>query len=338
MSDISENYSLKRHNSFGLDINCRYFYETDSLPELISFFKKGLKPDSRFMILGEGSNVLFTDDYDGTIIHPALRGREIVSEDKNNIVVRVSAGENWDSFVQYCVDNNWSGLENLSLIPGSAGSSPVQNIGAYGVEAKDRIYEVNGFFISNGDHKTFTNKECMFDYRNSIFKQDLKNKYIITSVAFRLDKHPRFVLSYGPVEKEFRKKPEQDLNSLRQTIIEIRQSKLPDPSVLGNAGSFFKNPIITNEIFETLKSNFPAIPFYPSGTEHKKIPAAWLIEQSGWKGVREGNVGSFAGQPLVIVNYGNADGKEIYYFAEKIINSVNEKFEIKLEMEVNIIF
>jgi len=289
------------------------------------------------MVLGEGSNVLFTGDFNGTIIHPALKGIEILSEDQDKVRVKAFSGENWDEFVKYCVEKNWYGLENLSLIPGSVGSSPVQNIGAYGVEAKDLILQVEGIMMETGEKMTFSNSECRFDYRNSIFKQDLKNRFLITAVSFSLDKHPRFELSYGQVEKEFMKKPVQDLHALRQTIIEIRESKLPDPSKLGNAGSFFKNPVITDSEYDILKVKYQGLPFYPAKMGYKKIPAAWLIEQSGWKGVREGNTGTYPTQPLVIVNYGNATGSEIFRFAEKVIDSVRKKFGVRLEMEVNLV-
>jgi len=337
MSAISEHYSLEKHNSFGFKVFTRRFYEATDPGDCINFFKEGLIPGEKFMILGEGSNVLFTSDFDGTIIHPAFKGIELISEDNHCVVVKASSGENWDDFVKYCVERNWSGLENLSLIPGSMGSSPVQNIGAYGVEAKDCIFEVEGFFVETGKFRTFTNSECRFEYRNSIFKQELKNRFLISSVTFKLDKIPRFNLEYGPVEKEFRKKPVQNLETLRQTIIEIRERKLPDPSKLGNAGSFFKNPVLPNDVFSSLKNCFPLIPSYNAGPDHTKVPAAWLIEQAGWKGHREGNTGTFPTQPLVIVNYGGATGKEVYEFAMKITESVLEKFGVSLHMEVNLV-
>ncbi len=337
MSEVFEHYSLEKHNSFGLKVYCRYFFEAPNLADLQHFFKEGLNTAARFMILGEGSNMLFKDDYEGTIIHPALTGIEIISEDENTVLIKAAAGENWDGFVKYCVGKHWSGLENLSLIPGSVGSSPVQNIGAYGVEAKDIIHEVEGFFVETGKQKTFSNTECRFAYRNSIFKQELKDRYLITGVSFKLEKHPRFQLGYGQVEKEFLKKPLQDLENLRQTIIGIRESKLPDPAKLGNAGSFFKNPVISNSDFDILKKHFPDLPSYPATAENTKIPAAWLIEHTGWKGVREGNTGTYPTQPLVIVNYGEATGKEIFRFAEKIIASVKKMFGVSLEMEVNVV-
>ena len=337
MSELLEHYSLEKRNSFGLKVYCRYFFEATNLKDLISFFIGGSVPGDRFMILGEGSNILFTKDFEGTIVHPAIRGIEIISEDEKSVRIKAGAGENWDGFVNHCVLQNWYGIENLSLIPGSVGSSPVQNIGAYGVEAKDSITEVEGFFVNTGQIKCFSNDECRFGYRNSIFKQELKNKFVITAVTFSLYKHPHFQLSYGPVEKEFLKKPVQNLASLRQTIIEIRESKLPDPLKLGNAGSFFKNPVIPETVFKSIQKRFAGIPFYPAESGMIKVPAAWLIEQAGWKGIREGNTGTYPSQPLVIVNYGNADGKEIYSFAKKIVQSVKEFSGIDLEMEVNLV-
>jgi len=336
MSELFEHYSLKTRNSFGIEVSTRYFFEATCLDVLLLFIKE--RPDSsgQLMIMGEGSNILFTRSFDGTIIHPAFKGIEVLSENSEKVQIKVQSGENWDDFVSYCVKNNWSGLENLSLIPGSVGSSPIQNIGAYGMEVKDCIIEVEGVFIDSGKHKVFSNHDCHFDYRSSIFKSELKNKFIITSVSFELNKNYEFILGYGSVEKEFRKKPLQNLQSLRQTIIEIRESKLPDPRKLGNAGSFFKNPVIPNSNFTKLQEKHPDIPFYPAGTEHSKIPAAWLIEHAGWKGVREGNTGTFPGQPLVIVNYGDASGKEILDFAKKITDSVFEIFGVKLETEVNL--
>jgi UDP-N-acetylmuramate dehydrogenase len=337
MSELTEHFSLKSHNTFGLDISCRYFFEAGSVRDLQNFFKDELKYREQFMILGEGSNILFTQDYKGTIIHPALKGIDIISEDKEIVLIKAFAGENWDSFVNFCVEKNLSGIENLSLIPGSVGSSPVQNIGAYGVEAKDCIHEVEGFFVATGEQKTFANKDCMFGYRNSIFKEELRNSFLITAVTFALNKNHHFELSYGPVKNEFLKKNIQDLSSLRQTIIEIRESKLPDPTKLGNAGSFFKNPVISNSQYRNLVQLYSEIPSYPAESERIKIPAAWLIEKAGWKGVREGNTGSYNNQPLVIVNYGNATGSEVVNFARKITNSVKAKFNIVLEIEVNII-
>lgn len=337
MSEFFENYSLKKNNTFGLDVSCKGFYSATSVSDLKYFCKTELINNKKFFILGEGSNVLFRQNYPGIVIHPFIKGIEKLKDSQAKIDLKVGAGENWDDFVSYCVQNNWYGLENLSLIPGSVGSSPVQNIGAYGVEVKDHIKHVEGFFIDSGENEIFSNEECRFSYRSSIFKQDLKNRFVITSVVFSLSKTESFELGYGPVENEFKKRPVQNLENLRQTIIDIRQSKLPDPSVIGNAGSFFKNPVISGALMNKIKNNYPTLPSYPAIDGEFKIPAAWLIEQAGWKGVREGNTGTYPTQPLVIVNYGGASGEEIHSFASKIKNSVQEKFGISLEMEVNLV-
>jgi UDP-N-acetylmuramate dehydrogenase len=334
---IKENYSLRKLNTFGLDVSSRYFFESQTTDQLFSFIGDRNLENESFFLCGEGSNILYTGNFNGLIIHPAMKGIEVMEEDDQEVVVKAFSGENWDNFVRYTVEKNWGGLENLSLIPGSVGACPVQNIGAYGVEVKDRIIKVEGINIADKSWKTIVNKDCRFDYRNSIFKHELKNQFIITSVTFRLDKAPRYHLSYGLVEKEFFKKPEQNLAALRKTIIEIRESKLPDPKKYGNAGSFFKNPVIRKGLFEELQRQFAEIPFYPAGDDKIKIPAAWLIEKAGWRGKREGNVGCFPTQPLVIVNYGGATGNEILEFSIKVMDSVRKIFGIDLQREVNVI-
>ena len=334
---IRENYSLITHNSFNLDVTAKFFLEAESQQELVGYIKREDINAIPFLIIGEGSNLLFIKDFNGLIIHPAIKGFKIIKETKNEVLINVGAGENWDEFVKYAVNNSLGGIENLSLIPGSVGASPVQNIGAYGVEVKNNIVEVNGIDLADNTLMTLSKDDCAFDYRTSIFKKELKNRFIITSVTFSLSKNPQFELSYGPVKQKFMGKKEQNLESLRQTIIEIRQSKLPDPKVYGNAGSFFKNPIINIKKFEKLMLENPSIPSYPAGDNLVKIPAAWLIEKAGWKGKREGNTGSFPSQPLVIVNYGGATGMEILDFSLKIQKSVMELFDIELEREVNIV-
>ncbi len=324
-------------NSFGLDISSRYFYEAQTTEELFSFIKESKLEYSSFLIYGEGSNILFTRDYNGLVIHTTIEGIELVEENDQEVKVKVCSGENWDEFVKYSVSMNWGGLENLSLIPGSVGACPVQNIGAYGVEVKDRIVKVEGIDIHEKSRKIIFNKDCRFEYRNSIFNHELKNRFIISSVTFRLDKNPRYQLGYELVEREFLKKPEQNLSSLRKTIIELRESKLPDPKKFGNAGSFFKNPVIKNSFFKELQQRYADIPSYPKSDGTLKIPAAWLIEKTGWKGKREGNVGCFPTQPLVIVNYGSATGVEILEFSIKIQNSVRDIFGIDLQREVNVV-
>ena len=336
MTAILENYSLKNHNTFGFDVKARSFIRFGKTAEILDFLDGNDLGDKEFMILGGGSNILFLGDFDGMILHPHILGIETVREDDLFIDLRVGAGENWDQFVGYCVREGYSGLENLSLIPGMVGSAPVQNIGAYGVEVKNRILRVDGVHLQKKKLQTIYAEECGFGYRQSIFKQDLKNRFLITHVYFRLDKQPRFELGYGILEQEFRKKKKQDAASLRETIIDIRSAKLPDPAVFGNAGSFFKNPVLTVKTFGELRDMHPGLPSYPSG-EQIKIPAAWLIEKAGWKGIRENDTGTWPQQPLVIVNYGKATGREVFEFSEQIRASVKKQFGIDLEREVSVI-
>ncbi|MFW5644501.1 MAG: UDP-N-acetylmuramate dehydrogenase [Bacteroidota bacterium] len=334
MTKHYRHYSIKELNSFGIDVRARNYLSFNSFKDLQEYVQKGIPEDH--LIIGEGSNLLFRTDYNGTLIHPAIKGINPIAEDELFIDIEVSSGENWDSFVDYCCQHNYAGLENLSLIPGAVGSAPVQNIGAYGVEVKDRILWVKGIDIDTGEWKKIFNKECKFGYRSSIFKQQLQGKFIITSVLFRLDKKPSFILDYGNIEVLFRHKGKQNLETVRECIIEIRRSKLPDHKETGNAGSFFKNPVLSVEHFSLLKTAYPDIPNFT--VEGKiKIPAAWLIEKAGWKGVREGQTGTWPKQPLVIVNYGNATGEEIFTFSEKIRKAVRDRFSIELDREVKVI-
>jgi UDP-N-acetylmuramate dehydrogenase len=337
MLKIHNNYSLKNNTTFGVDIACDYFAEPQSQEDLEYIISHAKKHDWETCVIGEGSNLLFIKNYEGLIIHPLLMGIEKVDESDSEVLVSVGSGENWDSFVAFCVDNNWFGAENLSLIPGSVGASAVQNIGAYGAEAKDIIEYVEYFDRDEMITKIFANLECEFAYRDSIFKHGRKDQYIITKVVFRLRKNGELKLNYGNVREEFLKSPNQDLRALRSTIVSIRESKLPDPKAHGNAGSYFKNPVISQEKFEKLQKIYSSAPNYPAGSSKVKIPAAWLIEQAEWKGVKDKNVGSWPLQPLVIVNYGKATGKEIYDFSEQIRLSIKEKFDIDLEREVTII-
>lgn len=328
------NYPIKQLNTFGIDVKANNYLKLDSLEDIEEYIQKGM-PENH-LIIGEGSNLLFRDDYRGTIINPDIKGINKVSEDELHVEIEAGCGENWDSFVEYCCENNYAGLENLSLIPGTVGSAPVQNIGAYGVEVQDRILWVEGIHINSGEKRKFYNKECEFGYRTSIFKRELQGKFIISSVLFRLDKKPGFILNYGNLESIFRRKGKEDIKTLRECVIEIRRSKLPDHEETGNAGSFFKNPVLSVDQFSKLRDTYPDIPSYPSG-ENIKVPAAWLIEKAGWKGVREGQTGTWPKQPLVIVNYGNATGEEVYIFSEKIRKAVKNQFSIDLEREVKVI-
>jgi UDP-N-acetylmuramate dehydrogenase len=336
MIRFTENYSLKQHNTFGIDANAKHFFEFTEPDDLQLFFdsKQSLK-DEKLWILGGGSNVLFLSDFGGLVIHPNIPGIQVVKEDRQNIWMEVGAGEVWDEFVQYAVDYQLGGVENLSLIPGLVGAAPVQNIGAYGQEVGNVVVKVKGFDLNTMSKREFLAEECEFGYRNSIFKSTFINTFIITSVVFKLEKFPEYILNYGQVEEKASMKGEINLSTIREAVIEIRQSKLPDVKELGNAGSFFKNPEVDSELAEKLKSEFENIPVYPAKNGKTKLAAGWLIEKAGWKGVRNGDVGVHEKQALVLVNYGNATGQQIYDFSEKIKQSVFEKFGVKLEREVN---
>ena len=337
MFEIKENKSLKKYNTFGIDVKSRFFVECSSLKELSDFLIIHQKQQLLLMVLGGGSNVLFTKDFDGYILRPFIKGIEVIEETLEDIKVRVGAGEDWDEFVGYCVERNWGGIENLSLIPGNVGTSPIQNIGAYGVEVKDVITDVETIEIETLKTHHFNNTECNFDYRNSIFKKALKGKHIISHVTFVLKKQPVFKLDYGNLEKELESCNEINLKNIRQAVINIRNSKLPDPEEIGNSGSFFKNPVIESSKADKLKKQFEDMPSYIHGEGLIKLPAGWLIEKAGWKGKRIGDAGVHEKQALVLVNYGKATGAEIYQLATEIQKSVKEKFDIDLEMEVNII-
>ena len=337
MLKIFENFSLKKLNTFGIDIKTKYFVQITTVNELLELFANKKFINERKEILGFGSNILFTKDFDGLIIQPKILFKKIIKNTKDFVVVKVGAGEIWDDFVKYCVTNNFYGAENLSKIPGTVGACPIQNIGAYGVEAKDIIQEVEFFRIAQKKLDIYNNKVCNFGYRKSIFKTDLKSKIIITSVTFRLSKHINFNIEYKGIREELNKYEIIDIQNVRNAIINIRQNKLPDTEKLGNAGSFFKNPIISKEQFEALNNKFQNIPYYSIPNNLYKIPAAYLIDKSGFKGYKSKNAGVCKTQPLVLVNFGNSTGLEILELATIIENGVFQKFGIKLEKEVNII-
>ena len=336
--NILENYSLKPHLTFGTDTIAQYFVQISSEEELKQLLQTEYAQNPIFF-LGGGSNILFTKDFNGLVIQLCLKGisEEILNE--NEVLVTGKAGENWHQFVQYTLNKNYGGLENLSLIPGSVGASPVQNIGAYGVEIKDTFYSCKVLDINNLETKTLYSKDCNFGYRNSIFKQK-KGNFVILEVTFKLSRKNHIIKTeYGAIKMELERMGIQDYNikQVSQAVVNIRKSKLPDPKITGNVGSFFKNPTISVSEFEKLRLSFPEIPSYevPNG---KKIPAAWLIEKCGWKGKQIGNVATHHLQALVIINTtGNATGQEIWDFSEKIISSVKEKFGITLEREVNVL-
>lgn len=331
-----EDFSLKHNNTFGFDVKAKFCFAFTELADLHTFLHSNQSwKEEKLLILGQGSNILFTGDFDGLVIQPQVPGIFIIKEDRQNVWIEAGAGENWDDLVQFAVDYGFGGIENLSLIPGNVGAAPVQNIGAYGQEAGNVIEKVKGFDLQTGENVEFSTTECEFGYRSSIFKSRLKNRIIITSVVFKLEKFPEFILGYGDVEKRASEKGEICLATIREAIVEIRRSKLPDVTELGNAGSFFKNPVVLVEVAQNLKQKYTSLPVYPATAETSKMAAGWLIEQAGWKGFRDGDAGVHEKQALVLVNYGNATGKEIFDLSEKIKQSVFEKFDVELEREVN---
>jgi UDP-N-acetylmuramate dehydrogenase len=337
--NLQKNYSLKELNSFNVEAKTKYFVEIFSVEELRKILVNDNFSNYKKLVLGGGSNILFTKDYDGLIIKNSIPGISIVNENEKEVIIESGGGVDWDELVKYCVNKNYGGIENLSLIPGSVGAAPVQNIGAYGQELKDCFEELSGLFIDSGKHRIFRKFECDFSYRNSNFKSELRNKFIITSVRLKLSKRPFVNLSYQQVKEELlsRKIEKPSISDIRDIVIAIRKSKLPDPKKLGNAGSFFKNPVVNLEKFNFLKEVYPVIKSFPASENKVKISAAWLIEMCGWKEKRIGDAGVHQKQPLVIVNYGSASGEDIYNLSGQIKNSVTDKFGIDLENEVNII-
>jgi UDP-N-acetylmuramate dehydrogenase len=334
---ILADYPLKSRNTFGIDICCKQFCAPASEDEVLQIACDGIFSNA-FFVLGGGSNVLFAGNYDGCIIHPAIDFIRKVEETDDAVVIEAGAGTKWDSFVRYCVENNYYGVENLSHIPGTAGAAPVQNIGAYGAEAASIIHTVRYFDIDSNTFKSVSNPQCQFGYRSSIFKHTLKNKAVITAVKFILKKNAALQTHYGALEEELsRLGAGITLQTVRQAIINIRSAKLPDPTVLGNAGSFFKNPVVSADKAQELQGLYPAIPIYADSSGKAKVSAAWLIEQCGWRGKRIGNVGVHPQQALVIVNYGNVTSCEILAFAQNIADDVSLRFNIKLEREVCIV-
>ncbi|MBE6273088.1 MAG: UDP-N-acetylmuramate dehydrogenase [Bacteroides sp.] len=334
---IFRDYSLLPHNTFGMDVKASVFIEYASVEELKKVLSLYVK-DNQWLHIGKGSNLLFTGDFSGIILHSAIKGYEVIHEDTNEVVVRVGAGEVWDDFVAMTVENEWYGAENLSLIPGEVGASAVQNIGAYGVEVKDLIVGVEAIEVSTGKESIFKNEECGYAYRESVFKSSLKYQYLVTHVSYRLKKTPCYHLDYGNIRLELEKqKVRLTLANVRQAIISIREAKLPDPKLQGNAGSFFMNPVISREHFDALLVDYPLIPHYEVDAESIKIPAAWMIDQCGWKGKRLGRAGVHDKQALVLVNLGGAVGAEVIALSEAIQKSVYEKFGINILPEVNFI-
>jgi UDP-N-acetylmuramate dehydrogenase len=336
---IQNNISLKPFNTFGIDVSAKYFCEITSVDELKELLSSEIAKPGKKMVLGGGSNVLFTKDFDGLIIKNNLRGIGVEEENGNSIRIRAGAGEVWHDLVLWSLEKNTGGIENLSLIPGNVGAGPIQNIGAYGVEIKNVFEELEAIHIYTGETRKFNSRDCRFGYRDSVFKNELKDQYVITSVVLRLTKHPVFNTSYGAIETQLERMGIKTLSvkAISDAVIQIRKSKLPDPAVIGNAGSFFKNPEVTREKYLQLKSSYEKIAAYDLPEGKVKLAAGWLIEQCGWKGKVVGNTGSHKDQALVLVNYGNASGKEIFDLATEIQFSVKEKFGVEIEKEVNVV-
>lgn len=336
---IRENISLRPYNSFGIEAKTKYFAPFRSVDQLQEIFSAKDRVHDAKLVLGGGSNILLTKDFNGLVLKNEIPGIAVTNEDDDHIYVKAGAGVNWHELVMHCVQNNYAGIENLSLIPGSVGASPMQNIGAYGVEVKDVFHELEAWHLADQTLKKFSAIECAFGYRESVFKRELRGAFIITHVSFRLNKNPVFHTSYGAIEEELKRMGVQELSiqAISQAVINIRSSKLPDPKAIGNAGSFFKNPFIEKSHFANLQNQYPDIPGFPHDEGHVKVPAGWLIEQCGWKGFRRGDAGSYAKQALVLVNYGAATGEQIYDLSEEILQSVKERFGVALEREVNII-
>jgi UDP-N-acetylmuramate dehydrogenase len=334
---ILSDYSLKKYHTFGIDVSAQYYTEVNSIDEFKELQQNTVYKNNPLLILGGGSNLLFTKNYAGLVIKNNLKGMELIKQDEDHVWLKVAAGENWHGFVLWCVANNYGGVENLSLIPGCVGASPMQNIGAYGVEIKDVCDTVQGIDLQTGEERTFTNADCRFGYRESVFKHIYKNKYLITAVVFKLNKKPVFNTSYGAIEQELKAMGvEPSIKTISDAVINIRSSKLPDPTKIGNAGSFFKNPEVSKQKHDELKQQFPKLVAYTLDNGNYKLAAGWLIEHCGFKGKRIGDAGVHVNQALVLVNYGTAKGEEIYKLSQQILDTVKDTFGVTLEREVNI--
>jgi UDP-N-acetylmuramate dehydrogenase len=334
----SQNVSLREYNTFGFNVKAKEVFQVDSTEDVLQLIQNGVFR-KKHLILGGGSNVLLRDDFDGAIVLNRIGGFEIVREDSDSVQIRVGAGENWHKTVIRTVENGWGGLENLSLIPGSVGAAPMQNIGAYGVEIKSCFVQLHAVHLESGEIETFTNAECEFGYRESIFKRAAKGKYLIVNVDFELQKNPVFHIEYGAIRSQLQDMGTEKLSvkAISDAVIAIRQSKLPDPKEIGNSGSFFKNPVISIAHYNRLKNEYAELPAYPVDDNQVKVPAGWLIDQAGWKGYRDGDIGVHKNQALVLVNYGSGNGTDVHQLSEKIIADIKERYDIELEREVNVI-
>ncbi|WP_029038406.1 UDP-N-acetylmuramate dehydrogenase [Salinimicrobium xinjiangense] len=334
---VLQHISLKPYNTFGIDVTARQLVEVTSVEDLKEVLQKSYA--SELFILGGGSNMLLTKDVEQTILHINLRGKQIIEENQDEVVVEAMAGENWHEFVMYCIERDFGGIENLSLIPGNVGTAPIQNIGAYGVEIKDTFESCTALDVQTLELRTFNREDCRFGYRDSIFKNEAKGRYIILSVRFRLTKRDhKLNTSYGSIDLFLEEKGIKDpgIKDISEAVISIRQSKLPNPKELGNSGSFFKNPVISTAELADLQKQYPEMPFYVLDEERVKIPAGWLIDRAGLKGYREGDAGVHEKQALVLVNYGNATGQEILALSQKIQERVSDMFNVSITPEVNI--
>ena len=339
MKDL-KHYSLLPHNTFGIQANCDRFIDMETEDDVMKLKDMLDDKDMPLLIIGRGSNLLLTDDYHATVLHCSIKGKTIVKEDGNSVLLRCGAGEEWDSIVDYCVAHDWQGIENLSLIPGEVGASAVQNIGAYGTEVKEIIHSVQAVEISTGKKHTFSNEQCEYSYRQSKFKNEWKDRFIITHVTYRLEKSTDYIpkVDYGNIKSELERKGISlpTMKDIRDVVISIRKDKLPDPEVEGNAGSFFMNPIVEKATFMNLLEQYPDMPHYNVDSEREKIPAGWMIDQCGWKGKTLGKAGVHDRQALVLVNRGGATGKDILLLCNTIRNDVRQKFGIDIHPEVNI--
>ena len=335
MTKIYKTHSLLPHNTFGIDATAENFVEFSSVDDIVAFLSKGF--DGRSLVIGGGSNLLFVNDFDGTVFHSAIIGMEIVDENENDLLLRVGSGVNWDELVAYTVEQGWGGLENLSVIPGEVGASAVQNVGAYGVEAGELIAKVETVRLDDATRWEFTHDDCSFSYRHSIFKDTEKGKHIITYVTYRLSKKPVFKLTYGNLNEKVEQLGGATLANVRRAVCEIREAKLPSPEKIGSAGSFFMNPVVPVSVAESLAKEYPSMPQYPLACGDVKLSAGWLIEQCGWKDTPHEHVGVYKHQALVVINRGGATGKNVLDFAEAVVASVKEKFGVTLNMEVNVI-
>lgn len=336
---IQNNFSLTQHNTFGIDVKAKSFTTFSSTKELKKILSSSEVKGNKMLILGGGSNILFTKDFEGIVLKNKIKGIEVEKENDEFVWVKANAGESWNDLVKYAITNGYGGIENLSLIPGSVGAAPMQNIGAYGVEIKDVFFELEAMHIETTDEVRFTKKRCQFGYRDSIFKNFYKDQYVITNVTLKLTKEPILNLSYGAIQTELHAMGiyRPNINDVSKAVCKIRESKLPDPKVIGNSGSFFKNPVVSTEKFNTLKADFPEIASYKLSKSEVKLAAGWLIDNAGWKGKTIDNYGVHKDQALVLVNHGGADGKNIFQLSEDILADIKAKYDVQLEREVNIL-